>query len=385
MNVLLISPIDPKVPSNLKLLMGGENTFTQSLLNYPPKGVNYIHFNKALEKGYIELTFWQKIFSYLTKFRILPLSPGVMCFKLNKQFDLIHSHAYAVKLENSKCPVILSDSSSNFLFLRDYLNWSLTRIKFGYWIKKTIYRKLDVIDQDVNLHKAYKLIVFSKFAKKIHEELSEKQKKIVVIYPGLPSKKIISHNNSKINILFAGVWFERKGGTILLKSYQQLKEKYKNLKLTVLGPLPKKVSINDSTIIQKDFVSYDKLINDYYPKADIFVLAPPKTEGFGMVVLEAMSFGIPVVVSSVYALPELIINGKTGLVVKPSNVEDLTKKLEKLILNTKLRKKMGTEAKKEFNKRFSIKKRNKDLLLNAYLPALATSPKLQIYRKEKLE
>ena len=59
MRVLLVSPLDPKKPDDLKFLMGGENTYSRSLLKNPPPGVEYIHFSKALEKKWIEYSFWQ--------------------------------------------------------------------------------------------------------------------------------------------------------------------------------------------------------------------------------------------------------------------------------------------------------------------------------------
>jgi len=117
MEVLLISPQDPKVPSNLKFLMGGENTYTQSLLSLPPKGVNYTHHTQALQKGDIEYVPLQKLLSYSIKFRLFPLDSGSQCFRLKKHFDLIHSHAYNLKIVGDiQPPIILGDSSSNFLF-----------------------------------------------------------------------------------------------------------------------------------------------------------------------------------------------------------------------------------------------------------------------------
>ena len=111
-------------------------------------------------------------------------------------------------------------------------------------------------------------------------------------------------------------------------------------------------------------------MREFFPKADIFVLVPPKVEGFGFAVLEALSFGIPTIVSNVCALPELVSDGKTGYVVRAGNVDELTKKLEILISNKNLRQKMGEAARRSFLEKFSVEKSN-EKLLKTYQEALS--------------
>lgn len=368
MEVLLISPMDPKVPGDLKFLMGGENTFTRSMLDNPPEGIKYTFFQDALNRKEIVYTVWQKIFANLIRFRILPLDPGYHCIKLNKKFDLIHCHAYSLKLDGDIKPqVVLGDSSSNFLFLRDYLNWPLWRIRLQYLMRRFLHKRFLIFDRELNIDECKKLVVFSEFAKKIHVMLGADSKKVDVVYPGIFSFKRVrtAPTDRKINILFAGVWFERKGGHILLKAFEVLKKKYANIHLTLLSLLPKNTIIDRGRITQLDFVSYERLMSEFYPAADIFVLVPPVAEGFGMVTVEAMSFGIPVIVSDVYALPEIVENGKTGFVVKRGSVDDLVIALDKLIKNEKLRKEMGEAGKERFNKMFTSGVMN-NKLLNVY-------------------
>lgn len=337
--------------------MGGENTYTQILLKYPPQGVEYIHFKDALEKGEIEYTAWQSRLSILMKLRILPLGAGFICLKLKRKYDLIHSHAYSLKLDGKiKPPVILSDSSSNSLFLKDYLGWPNWRIKINYFIRGLISRIFGIYDQELNIKHAQKLLVFSKFAKDVHQKLGADPKKIEVIYPGIPKTRFKQKKTKKrnINILFAGVWFERKGGLILLQAFNKLIKLYTNLRLTILGPVPSYLDISNPLITHQDYVDYKTLLTRYYPQADIFVLVPPKAEGFGLVVLEAQSFGIPTIVSSVYALSELVEDQKTGFVIKPNNTSQLYKTLEILITRSDIRRKMGKEARKRFLKLFEV-------------------------------
>lgn len=368
MEVLLISPKDPKIPGNLKFLMSGESTYTNTLLKYPPENVRYTYLPDALKNGQVEFTIWQTILSWLIKVRIFPLDSGYHCIRLKKKFDLIHSHAYNLKLGGSiKPPIILGDSSSNYLFLRDYLGWSIFRIRVQYALRIVVHKILKVYDRDLNIADSKYLVVFSEFAKKVHVNLGGDSNKIVVISPGLPARtKKVRRSRldglKRINILFAGVWFERKGGIVLLDAYRLLKKKYPYIKLTLLGPLPRGVILRDRDVIHHDFVSYSKLCREFYPSADIFVLVPPRAEGYGMVVLEAATFGIPAIVSSVYALPEIVENGKTGFVIMPNSMSALVVALERLITNKKLREKMGKAARERFKKNFWIEVTNRRLL-----------------------
>src|SRR3990167_5885807 len=111
MKVLLISPKDPKVPTNLKFLMGGENTYTATLLSHPPQGVEYTHHIDAIKTGRIKLTGFGRIESLLMVAKVLPPDAGVLSIKLQDNFDLIHCHAYGLKVEGKHPPVVLGDSS----------------------------------------------------------------------------------------------------------------------------------------------------------------------------------------------------------------------------------------------------------------------------------
>lgn len=361
MNVLLISPKDPKNPSQLKFLMGGENTYTQSQLNSPPKGVTYTHFQDALKRGEIEYIPWQTVLATLIKTRILPPDVGYQCLKLKKKFDLIHCHGYCLKLDgNIKPPVVLSDSSSNYLFLKDYLGWSREKINARYILRKMLARTLSIYDQNLNLNAA-PLIVWSEFAKKVHLDLGIDRKKVIVIPPGIAKFEKRKKRNNSCTILFVGTWFKRKGGEILLAAYKELKKRYPFISLILIGEVPKEIEFSKD-IWYKDYVPRKELMKTIFPKADILVDVPPLAEGFGMAVLEAASLGIPAVVTSVYALPELVEDGETGFVIVSNNVSALVDALEKLIKNPTLLEKMGRSAKKRFIKNYWAEVTNKKLL-----------------------
>lgn len=88
---------------------------------------------------------------------------------------------------------------------------------------------------------------------------------------------------------------------------------------------------------------------------DIFVL-PSLWEGFGIVLLEAMALGKPVVGTEVGGIPEIIDNGLNGFLVEPRNPQQLAEKILKLLRNETLRNQMGQNGMQKVRDRFSIQR-----------------------------
>ncbi len=365
MKILLVSPTDPPKPGNVQFLMGGEHTYTQTLLSYPPDGVEYVHFLDALAKGDISFGAWSTITRQLQKLRILPLSAGLVDISVKGTFDLIHCHAYALKL-SGRIPVVLSDSSSNEHTLRYYFGWGTLRIRCTYFLQKLLYALMDVCDGETGTGAFRSIIVFSEFAKGLHRTSGLPSAAMRVIHPGVPDPGTVHflkrEKRTTVNILFVGTWFERKGGRLLVDAYRELVRRHAHISLTIIGNIPLSVDLHDvPNVSHKTWVPHDCIVRDYYPHADIFVLVPPKAEGYGFVVVEAMSFGIPVIVTNVCALPELVEHGKSGLVIKPGSLHQLTDALEQLIIDKTLRRTMSKEARKRFLRAFSIRVSQKRL------------------------
>jgi glycosyltransferase involved in cell wall biosynthesis len=79
----------------------------------------------------------------------------------------------------------------------------------------------------------------------------------------------------------------------------------------------------------------------FYEKARVFVLSSVWYEGFPTVLLEAMSHGLPVVCSRIGGLPEIVEDGKTGLLYEPGNADELADRIRTLWHNPALCQKMG--------------------------------------------
>lgn len=90
------------------------------------------------------------------------------------------------------------------------------------------------------------------------------------------------------------------------------------------------------------FLSKNELSSEYQ-KADILA-HPSMGEGYCMAIAEALGYGLPVVASKVGAIPEIIEDGKTGILVPPGKPDELAKALQRLIVDGVLCEKMSSEA-----------------------------------------
>jgi glycosyltransferase involved in cell wall biosynthesis len=87
------------------------------------------------------------------------------------------------------------------------------------------------------------------------------------------------------------------------------------------------------------FMGSDK-IAEYYKIADIFVL-PSLSEGYGMVLAEAMAFGLPIIACNIAAIPELIEDGVNGILVEPKNSKAIASAIRNLYDNPEIRLKIS--------------------------------------------
>ena len=126
--------------------------------------------------------------------------------------------------------------------------------------------------------------------------------------------------DGKINILFVGRMEKRKGLKYLLMAYGRLKWQFPNLRLLVVGPgTPDKDSfrvLGEHSLRDVEFVggvSQEDLAR-YYKTADIFCSPATGKESFGIVLLEAMASGTPIVASRLDGFATVLEDGMQGLI-----------------------------------------------------------------------
>jgi len=122
--------------------------------------------------------------------------------------------------------------------------------------------------------------------------------------------------------------------------------------------------------INADFLGKvsEEILEEYYKEADLVVVPSLFPELFGLVILEAMSYGKPVIASRIGGIPELVLHEETGFLFEPNNVDALAKYIKILLTDDELAIDMGLRALKTSEK-FSGTNHLKQLL-NLYSKVL---------------
>jgi len=146
------------------------------------------------------------------------------------------------------------------------------------------------------------------------------------------------------------------GIEVLLDAFKILKDKLPEhpLKLLIVGggeldSKLKRIALNHNlmeSVVFTGIVNYNE-IPKYHNMIDIFVaLSNDDSESFGVAIIEASATEKPVVVTCVGGLPEVVIDGKTGFIIKPNDPIEAAISIEKLILNKPLREELGKNGRK---------------------------------------
>ena len=154
--------------------------------------------------------------------------------------------------------------------------------------------------------------------------------------------------------------FPRKGLGYLVQAMEGLVKAFPHIVLVIVGTGDEEyerqlhVQINQLQLTEHVlFAGFQEHPELFIARFDVFVL-PSVLEGLGIVLLEAMALGKPVVASKVGGIPEVVDHQKTGLLVRAADVEDLRKGLFTLCQNPEIRRQMGIEAQKRVAERFSL-------------------------------
>ena len=212
-----------------------------------------------------------------------------------------------------------------------------------------------------NLAGATKVFTMSSFARSVLcQRYSLAAEKVVCVKAGcngpLPGRIDIKGLEGQ-NILFVGVDWQRKGGPELLKAFQIAKERFPQASLTIVGCSPE-ISEPGVTVVGK--VPLNE-VSEFYARAAIFCM-PSRREPFGIVYLEAMWAGVPVVASDCGATPDFVIDGQTGYRVTPGNIKLLAARLEELLADPAKRRQMGRCGRLLAEKEYTWQRTSKRML-----------------------
>ena len=318
------------------------------------KVFRFRYFFRKWEKLSHDMSVPEKLKSNKLYFFVLPffMLSGMLSarkFAKNNDFDLIHVHfpfplaLFGIAMKRvSKKPLVMTCHGSEVNMAK----------------KNPVFRKIF----KWMLGYADSVTVNSTFMK---NELSKIiQTKEIEIIPmgsgtgGISEKAVEKKQKTKTNLLFVGRLIEVKGTKYLIEAMKFLdSEKFE---LHIAGDGPERENLEKIAPQNVIFHGYQtgKNLEELYQKADIFILPSivddaGYTEGLGTVLLEAANFSIPVIGTNVGGIPDIIINGKTGLLVPQKDPEALSEAVKKLSENPELRETLVENAREHLKESFS--------------------------------
>ena len=172
-------------------------------------------------------------------------------------------------------------------------------------------------------------------------------KRVEIIKNVISAPRVHKQQTGYFTLLFLGLLGKNKGIYDLLECIRDHKVEFQGkLKLYIGGngeiehvkQLIKEYGIADIVIFE-GWVSGDKKI-ELLNKSDAYIL-PSYKEGLPISILEAMSYGMPIISTPVGGIPEIVSNGENGYLVEPGNKEDIYKAIMSLLNDADLRNRMG--------------------------------------------
>src|SRR5579883_831318 len=188
-----------------------------------------------------------------------------------------------------------------------------------------------------------------------------------------------------IRLLFVGRLEPRKGIDVLLDAASRLLARFPSTHLDIVGndrlPAPtgrtyrELFEADPASAAIRDRVHFrgevsEEVLRGFYRACDIFV-APSRFESFGLILLEAMMFAKPVVCCRAGGMPEVVIDGETGLLAEPGDAASLLRCLERLVEDSGLRRRFGEAGRRRYEERFTPERMAREVA--AFLGEVATA------------
>jgi glycosyltransferase involved in cell wall biosynthesis len=164
--------------------------------------------------------------------------------------------------------------------------------------------------------------------------------------------------SSEIIVGTAGRLIALKGIEHLLRAAAALQGEFPGLRVEIAGAGPHRQKLEQTADQlglrgRVEFLGWVDDMHSVLPRWDVFVM-PSLEEGFPIAALDAMAAGLPVIASAVGGVPELVVDGETGWLVPPADVETLASRLRSLLLNPEHRLSMGAAAQARVRNHFNL-------------------------------
>jgi len=222
------------------------------------------------------------------------------------------------------------------------------------------------------LHKGSLIVPVSESIGNVIRRAGVSQKNIQVLLSGIARKDVKSFSPSTETLAIlkkvkgqpvigaVAHLFPRKGLEYLVEAMEPLKKAFPHILLVIVGTGDFQYERQLKTQVEHLdlrenvlFAGFQKHPELFISQFDVFVL-PSVSEGFGIVLLEAMALGKPIVASNIGGISEIVQHSITGLLVKPADATELYQALLTLLNDPKKRAIMGDEGKKRIEEQFNL-------------------------------
>lgn len=184
-----------------------------------------------------------------------------------------------------------------------------------------------------------------------------------VIYPGVdtpPNRSPAARHRTSPELVLgtAGRLIPLKGIECLLRAAAALQSEFPGMRVEIAGEGTQRQKLEEAAVQlglvgRVAFLGWVGDMQSVLPRWDVFVM-PSLEEAFGIAALDAMAAGLPVIASSVGGVVELVVDGETGWLVPPADVESLAFRLRSLLYNPEQRASMGAAAQARVRKHFNL-------------------------------
>ncbi len=200
-----------------------------------------------------------------------------------------------------------------------------------------------------------------------------KGKKVKVIYNGIKIRdsRLTTHDSRLTTVGYVGQIARWKGIEYFIKAAPLIIKEVPDVKFLVVGgPIfgdveylrqLKEIAQSSGLNSKIQFTGEKENISSYMAKLDVLVCPSVQAEPFGRILIEAGAMGKPVVAMQEGAIPEVVEDGVTGILVPAKDPKSIAKAVNKLIVNPQLAKSMGERGKERVTKYFNLDRMIKEL------------------------
>lgn len=207
------------------------------------------------------------------------------------------------------------------------------------------------------------------------ETLTPAARKVQIVYHGLDLSRFTPQRHEPHpgppRVLAVGSLLECKGFDILIAAAGRLRRRGVVLEVTIAGGGPEEAKLREAARAEgvADLVRFTGYLTQQdllplYQGADLFVLPAVLEQHWGIpnVLVESLACGVPVITTALPSLPELVHDGVHGLVARNRDPDDVADKMEALLRDPELRRRLGEAGRCRVRERFDIERNIEDVM-----------------------